>query len=670
MRRSRILGLSLVALLGLTLLAYAPGLSGPFVLDDAQNIVGNAQLRLEQLDIASLRDAAFSSSNVSPTGRPLAMLSFALNGYAFGWEALGFKVVNLFIHLINGLLVFALSLCLCRQVVQSTPTDLGLRDERGAAVWIAWLVAAIWLLHPIQLTAVLYVVQRMASMSALPVLGALLFYVRWRGCLERDGPVWPLFAALLVGAGVGASIKENAVLVVPLAAVIEFTLYSRHSLNARQRRQLYLGFALLLGGPLVVVVAATVTSPTWLLGGYEHRDFSIGERVLTQTRALFYYLSLMGWPELGRFGIYHDHYVVSRGLFSPPLTAVAVVGWLVALAAGIFCRARAPVLAFGLGWYLTAHALESSVIALELVFEHRNYLALLGPAFVCVWYARLGLVKATGRRVRVLATFAVLSLLVGLTAARANVWRSATSLIEFAWTHHPASARANVAAGFGAIQAGLPVNETMARFARAIELDKQAVLPLIEMAKILDGLAKLRNSTPVNGAWPVELPPDREAIAALIERNDREFRLRLQRFPIKPDSVYALKKLQECIRSRHPVCLPLKERALTWHQLALDNERVTPFGRAVLQFSLAELHVFRGDIDAALLLARRATALDHPGAAGFGLALVDLCLRLELWADAERALVQLEERIKSHPFMASDVRAARALFTRLRRKES
>jgi hypothetical protein len=87
---------------------YAPGLKGPFVFDDYPNIVDNPLVAVDALDAANLRDAAFSLRNGPYPHRGLARLSFALNYYFAGgrFDAFAFKLTNVVIHVVNGLLVY------------------------------------------------------------------------------------------------------------------------------------------------------------------------------------------------------------------------------------------------------------------------------------------------------------------------------------------------------------------------------------------------------------------------------------------------------------------------------------------------------------------------------------------------------------------------------------
>ena len=140
---------ALLATLALVVLAYLPGLRGPFVFDDYPNILNNPAVAVTEFTPQALRAAALSN-NSGPLGRPLAALSFGIDHYrAGGFYPLAFKLSNLAIHLLNVLLVYALAGRLARRlgagemapaggavlraVVGPAPAATDQRAVRGAA---------------------------------------------------------------------------------------------------------------------------------------------------------------------------------------------------------------------------------------------------------------------------------------------------------------------------------------------------------------------------------------------------------------------------------------------------------------------------------------------------------------------------------------------------------
>ena len=159
------------ALCLLTVIIYVPGLSGDYMFDDMPNLLHNAQLNIESLDTESLQGAVFSSSS-GMFRRPVSMLSFTLNRHFFGIAPYSHKVVNLVIHLLTGIGLYLLSRLVIRSYRQYRNPAL----SDSTLQWLPVVVAGLWLVHPLNLTPVLYIVQRMTSLAALfTVLGLCLY---------------------------------------------------------------------------------------------------------------------------------------------------------------------------------------------------------------------------------------------------------------------------------------------------------------------------------------------------------------------------------------------------------------------------------------------------------------------------------------------------------------
>ncbi len=171
-----------VAILGTIIAAafaiYFPGLSGPFVFDDWVNIVNNDGTAIPRLGLTELSGAA-SSGISGPFGRPLASITFALNYYFAGGfnNTFEFKLTNLVIHIFNTVLVYWLLHLLLKT---SASVKAWTTFDAGQRLWIAGMATALWALHPIQLTSVLYVVQRMNSLAAFFMLAGLIAYLHGR----------------------------------------------------------------------------------------------------------------------------------------------------------------------------------------------------------------------------------------------------------------------------------------------------------------------------------------------------------------------------------------------------------------------------------------------------------------------------------------------------------
>lgn len=421
------------ALIAISVLAYLPGLSGGFLFDDFPNIVTNPRVHAESLDLDSLVQAA-RAYEPGPYGRPLATIGFAVDHYIGDGAPFVFKLHSLLIHLLNACFVFALVRQLLR--ISGVESRLG----HASALRAACLLALLWSIHPLQVSTVLYVVQRMEMLAASFVLLSLLAYIdgRTRQIEGRSGG-WPrlIFAALL--AAIGLLAKESAVAAPLLALVLEACVFGFRAHDRSTRRLLALLYA---AGAVVVAVGLAWLSLRYI-NEYAVREFGPLERLLTQSRVLVLYLSQILLPIPSVMPFYYDNYPHSTGFLSPWTTAACAL--LLAAIGGlaVWLRRRMPLFALGIFWFFAAHALTSGILPLELVYEHRNYLALLGPllAIYALWVELLPrLSTATGARMILVAV--VLGLF-AITLVRSMTWGNPIVLAMDMVASNPASPRAS-----------------------------------------------------------------------------------------------------------------------------------------------------------------------------------------------------------------------------------
>jgi tetratricopeptide (TPR) repeat protein len=348
--------LAFLALIALGILVYWPGLHGGFLLDDFSNLPILA-------DVGGVRDwhslLRYLAADISgELGRPVSRLSFLLNYQHWPTPPWPFKVTNLVLHLLTGGLLYGL--------VRSL-----LPGKDRQAHWIALAVAGFWLLNPMNVATVLYVIQRMAILATLFTLLGLWLYVHGRRLFQdnpRKGYVW-MTVAILACTPLAVLSKENGALLPLLALVLEYTVLRHHlQLPAPDRRW----SAVFLWLPAIVVLAALFHFST--PAAYASRDFTLAERLLTESRVLFDYAWHWLNPVIPPRGVLADGYPLSKGLLEPWTTLPAVLGILGALAWAIWQRRRHPLAALAILFFLAGHAMESTVVPLEIYFEHRNYL--------------------------------------------------------------------------------------------------------------------------------------------------------------------------------------------------------------------------------------------------------------------------------------------------------
>jgi len=342
----------LTAIIAFVVLAYLPSFAVPFLFDDYGNIVLNARAQPENTtDLVDALDARGARD------RPVAMLTFALNYLHAGLDARWYHAVNLLIHLANSVILFVLVQLLAR-------APFSPRRLQENAMAFAFVVALIWAVHPVNTQAVTYIVQRMASLVTTFYLLGLLLFVLWRSGHVRGSWAGAGFAlAFLAGLGTKAN-----VVTLPLAVLLLDVAFFRRFARVHAIALAAIG----AGGGVLLALYAAPQLP-FLFESPPHRDFSGIERLITQSRVIWHYLSLLAWPDAGRLQLDYD-FTVSRGLMDPPGTLAAIIGLLAitVLAVVFFQRARWP----SAGWlfFLLALSVESSFILLELAFEHRLYL--------------------------------------------------------------------------------------------------------------------------------------------------------------------------------------------------------------------------------------------------------------------------------------------------------
>jgi hypothetical protein len=423
-RRAHLLMLAVAMLL--TALVYVPGLSGAWLVDDESNLGAFSQY---EAGAAPYRELIFSN-NSGPLGRSVSMASFALNHTLGLFSTTALKATNLGIHLACGLLLYLLLAQLFR-----------LRNPTAtvAAPLLAALLTAWWLLLPQHINTVLYIVQRMAQLAALFSLAACLSYVRGRAALQAGNPRGYLGIALALALFLPLAMlaKETGILCLGWLALIEVFFFRRSHPSLQPGRVLLI--ASVLAGSLIAAVA--IFSPHFFADGYLLRDFTLHERLLTQPRVLFTYIGNIFLPDSATMGLFHDDFVVSQSLLSPWTTLPALLLLFALLGLGIRL-ANSPrwwPVSFGLFFYFAGHLLESSFIALELYFEHRNYLPAAGLLLAIVpvlgaWPWR--------RQLLALVLGLYFSLLSVSALQTTQIWGRNDLLLAVSARNHPHSLRA------------------------------------------------------------------------------------------------------------------------------------------------------------------------------------------------------------------------------------
>ena len=350
----------LFAIISICFLIYSNSFSVPFQFDDVPNITQNDAVRIESLNFKELRQALFSS-------RPLPILSFALNFY-FGKEnPFCYHFVNILIHVTTAFLLFLF--------IYNTLQLPALREKyKDKVLFISLLSVLLWCVNPLQSQAVTYIVQRMASMAAMFYIGSMYFYLKARtSCNGRTWKGLHWFFCLMFMTMAALS-KQNAVML-PLTLLLFEVTIIRKIPKTQIKSYAKTALAVVMVTLLLGVMAIYLSEHNFysIFKRYEIRPFTPQERLLTQPRVILLYISLLLYPSPLRMNISH-HVEISKNLFNPLSTMPAILLLLILITLSCYLLRKRPFIGFCLIFYFLNHLIESSILPLELIFEHRNYL--------------------------------------------------------------------------------------------------------------------------------------------------------------------------------------------------------------------------------------------------------------------------------------------------------
>ena len=459
--RWTVVGIGAVILLAVVA-AYANGLHGEFVFDDAYWISGNA----------SINDVFPLSRHVAG-GNPRPMLNFtlALSRAMGGEDPFAFHLFNLAVHVLAAWALFAV----VRRTLQRPVVPAAFS---GRATWLAGATALLWATHPLATESVTYIVHRSESMMGLFLLLTLYCCIRAFTLTENSPRVWPGAAAWYAGAAVacvlGMASKEIMVVAPVLVLVYDRVFFSASFADALRRRW---GLYVALGAAWGILIGLWAASPG--------RGSSIGlstpvtpvHYALTQPEVILYYLRLAFWPD----PLCVDYRWTAADTAGRIVPGLIVVGAL--LAATVYGLARGKAWAVLGAWFFLILAPTSSIVPLaDLAAERRMYLPLAAVVTAAVlgvaWLGgaaleRLFATEAERRRTAALLgaalTLAAACGLGYLTARRNETYRTALSLWHEVLRVRPENGRAWYNAGVLLGKAGRKA-EAVAYYSRAVEV--------------------------------------------------------------------------------------------------------------------------------------------------------------------------------------------------------
>ncbi|MDJ0819423.1 MAG: tetratricopeptide repeat protein [Desulfobacterales bacterium] len=429
--------LPLVLLAAVVILIYSSTLTSPYIFDDLSNIRQNPHIRIPYPSVENLAWAAFQSPL---SNRPVANISFALNYFIHGYNLVGFHVVNILIHIACGIFLY--------YFVKATIHTPGLQKRYGSLGWIPFFTAFIWLVHPLQTQSVTYLVQRMNSLAAMFYILSMLLYVEFRRQPDRRLK-WPLLGGCVLAGILAFGTKEITITLPGFILLYEWYFFQGLSWQwIRRHLPILTGFVLLI---VILAFFYFENEPlAQILNSYNKRDFTMLQRVLTQYRVVLFYISLLIWPNPTRLSLDHD-FALSYSLTNPVTTLLSLAVIMALLVAAILIAKREPLISFGILWFLGNLFIESSIIGLELVFEHRNYL----PSMLVIFcFTALAFRVFGSARYGAVALCLVGILFTAWTFERNKVWSDEITLYRDCVNKAPAKARPYNNLGAALMRAG------------------------------------------------------------------------------------------------------------------------------------------------------------------------------------------------------------------------
>ena len=488
------------------LMVYSNTFHTPFLFDDDGFIVNDYAIRMTEFSWDGIKRAALEGY---PAHRYLPNISFAINYYIGVLDPFGYHVLNLAIHLLTSVFLFflvknTLRVYLnCRDGVHPCPKREGVKPSSTLhPEIIAFFTALIWIVQPVGTQAVTYICQRMASMVALFYVLSLLLYIKGRmamagghshttraGCIPAQNtdnhqgrfliPVL-YFAGSALAALCAIATKENAG-TLPIIILLYEWFFFQDLKFKWSRNQIFwaLFFLLIFGGAVIWYMGGNPMIR--LMNSYNIRDFNMMERVLTQFRIVIYYISLFLYAPPGRLNLDHD-YPLSMSHFSPPTTFVCMIAIFTLIALSGFIARKERIFSFCILWFFITQATESTIIGIELIFEHRTYIPFMMTSLMLVLVlfrvfhfvgTRFSPARKPGTTAKIYGVYALLCAIVLIfsfwTYQRNFDWQNPVTFWSDAAAKSPGKYRSQNDLGIALYDAG-DIDGAIRKYKKAIEI--------------------------------------------------------------------------------------------------------------------------------------------------------------------------------------------------------
>ncbi|MGD1152416.1 MAG: hypothetical protein ABR911_06035 [Syntrophales bacterium] len=347
-----------ISLLILLLAVYGNSFHGEWHFDDIPNIIENPNVHLKNLSLRGIYNAFHFRGDLI---RPVSYLSLAINYYFGGSEPFGYHLINFIIHYVTAIFLFLF-------VFDTLRLPL-LKDRYGERAYaISTLATVFWAINPVQVLAVSYVVQRMASLAGMFYIAAMYFYLKGRTAEGiRNRAFFFLCCAVVALFAFGS--KETAAML-PVSLFIYDLFLIQGADRETVRKNLKFAF---IPFAVVIILANSYLDLSSILDDYRVRSYTLSERLLTEPRVIIFYISLLLYPIHSRLTLLHD-FNISKSLIDPWTTLPAILIIVFSVGYALTIARKRPLISFCILFFFLNHLIEGSFIPVELIFEHRNYI--------------------------------------------------------------------------------------------------------------------------------------------------------------------------------------------------------------------------------------------------------------------------------------------------------
>jgi tetratricopeptide (TPR) repeat protein len=347
-----------ISLLILLLAVYGNSFHGEWHFDDIPNIIENPNVHLKNLSLKGIYNAFHFRGDLA---RPVSYLSLAINYYFGGLETFGYHLINFIIHYVTAIFLFLFIFNTLRLPL--------LRDRYGENAYaISILATVFWAINPVQVLAVSYVVQRMASMAGMFYIAAMYFYLKGRTAEGiKNRALFFLCCAVATLLAFGS--KETAAML-PVSLFIYDLFLIQGADRETVRKNLKFAF---IPFAVVIILANSYLDLSSILDDYRVRSYTVGGRLITEPRVIIFYISLLLYPIHSRLTMLHD-FDISKSLIDPWTTLPAMLIIVFSVGYALTIARKRPLISFCILFFFLNHLIEGSFVPVELIYEHRNYI--------------------------------------------------------------------------------------------------------------------------------------------------------------------------------------------------------------------------------------------------------------------------------------------------------